>query len=159
DKSVAPAIKQLIAKTSEPRVKSNALWTLEGLDAIDQQTILPLLNDKAADIRATAIRLSERWLRDDTPAVKAAVLKKMDDPNWAVRRQLAASLGELPGQSKMEPIATILQKYGSDEIVADAAVSGLAGMESDMLQKVTSVSTPVYVALAGAIGKSRNPVG
>ena len=159
DKSVAPAIKQLISKTSEPRVKMNALWTLDGLDALDAATVTQMLNDKSADVRATAVRLSERWLGEANHPVQAAVLKKTDDPNWMVRRQLAASLGELPGAAKMAPVATVLQRYGSDEIVADAGVSGLAGQEVEMLDKVPNAGEPVLTALAEAIGKSRNAAG
>jgi mono/diheme cytochrome c family protein len=156
DKSVVPAIKQLIAKTAEPRVKMNALWTLDGLDAIDQATVTPLFNDKSADVRATAVRLSERWLREGNAAMQALVLKKMDDPNWAVRRQVAASLGELPASAKVAPLSTILQRYGADEISTDAAVSGLAGQEAEMLEKISGASDPVWIALSGAVGKSRN---
>src|SRR4029079_15492035 len=55
----------------------------------------------------------------------------------------------------------ILQRYGADAITVDAVVSGLAGMEADvlerMLEKTDGPDTSEGVAmLAGAIARSRS---
>ena len=63
------------------------------------------------------------------PSLTAAVLKLMDDPSWTVRRQLGASLGELPQAARTEPAVTLLSRYGGDEIAVDATISGLRGAE------------------------------
>ena len=58
------------------------------------------LRDVNADVRASAVRLSERWLASD-PALKSAVIALADDKNWNVRRQVAASIGEMPAADRL----------------------------------------------------------
>ena len=85
----------------------------------------------------------------------------MDDPSWTVRRQLAASIGELPRTARGAPALAMLQRYGGDAITVDAVVSGLAGMEADvldhLLQHADNADAAEGVAmLAGALARSRN---
>jgi mono/diheme cytochrome c family protein len=88
----------------------------------------------------------------------AAVMKKADDANWQVRRQLAASLGELPASQRLTPVVAMMKKYGDDQITVDAAVSGLKGQEADALGQLVSQSGSAdgVQMLAGAAAKSRN---
>lgn len=70
----------------------HALWTLEGLHAIDEQTVLTLLADDDADIKKAAIRLSEPFLAKQNATVLAAVEKLKNDSDPGVKIQLALSL-------------------------------------------------------------------
>ncbi len=96
DRSVVPALKQLALNAPDPRARLHALWTLDGLDAIDEDTVAQTLKHVSPDVRAASIRLSERWIGQPDDRLQAAVLQQMNNPNWTVRRQLAASLGALP---------------------------------------------------------------
>jgi mono/diheme cytochrome c family protein len=157
DKSVASALKRLAASAPQPYTRVHALWTLQGLGVLDQATAVKALADASPDVRAAAIRLSETWLT--RPAVKAAVLKKADDGNWFVRRQLAATLGELPADQRMAPIVDLLRKYGDDPILVDIAVSGLNGQEEATLSALLAqpqASPDAVLALAGATAKGRD---
>ena len=80
----------------DARTRLHALWTLDGNDSIDVPTVTQALGDASRDVRVSAIRLAERWLGEGNHPIQAAVLKRLDDPDWAVRQQLAASLGVLP---------------------------------------------------------------
>ena len=115
--------------------------------------------DKSPDVRAAAIRLSERSLREGDPATTAAVLKLADDPSWTVRRQLGASLGEVPQAARTEPVVALLARYGADPVLVDATISGLRGAEMDVLDRVLQASADSAQAdavtmLAGAVAKS-----
>src|SRR5207247_6040131 len=55
DRSVVPALKELALAASDYRAKLHALWTLDGLDAIDAQTVTRSLADRSPDVRASAI--------------------------------------------------------------------------------------------------------
>ena len=156
DKSVVPALTAL-AKSSDWRYRLHAMATLDGMDAIDAATVTAALNDRSPDVRAAAIRLSERWLREAGHPLQAAVLKKVDDPSWTVRRQLAASLGELPKEARLAPLVSMLQKYGNDDVTVDAAISGLAGQEVEVLSKLlenpgTAVPVRTVRGSSGAAG-------
>ena len=83
----------------------------------------------------------------------AAVLKLADDPSWTVRRQLAASIGELPPAARLEPAAMLLTKYGSDPILVDVTISGLKGSEADVLNRVLQPN--VASGEADAVGDAR----
>ena len=93
---VIPALVQLAGHAKEPRTRLHALWTLDGIDAIDPATVAKALEDPSRDVRVSAIRIAERWLGEANHPIQAAVLKRLDDADEAVRRQLAASIGVLP---------------------------------------------------------------
>jgi mono/diheme cytochrome c family protein/glucose/arabinose dehydrogenase len=156
--SVVPQLKQLAATSSDWRAKLHALWTLDGLDAIEPADVQKALADKSPDVRTSAIRLSERWLKDPSSPLAQPVLALMSDTSWTVRRQLAATIGELPQASRKAPAVAILARYGSDPILVDAAISSLKGMEGEVLQeveaKVTATTADAVSMLAAAIAKS-----
>jgi mono/diheme cytochrome c family protein/glucose/arabinose dehydrogenase len=133
DQSVVPALKQLALNAPDNRTRLHALWTLDGLDAIDQATVEQALNHPSPNVRASAIRLSERWIGQPNDPLQAAVLKQLEHPNWIVRRQLAATLGAFPPSDRLNPLSTLLVRYGDDPITVDAAISGLHGQEAAML--------------------------
>jgi mono/diheme cytochrome c family protein len=136
ESSVAPQLKQLAARTPDWKVKLHALWTLDGLDAIGRDEVQQALTDKSPYVRAAGVRLAERWFNDPDPAMRPAVLKLMDDQNWAVRRQLGASIGEFPQAARVDAAVTILTRYAADPITVDATISGLKDVEVDVLERV-----------------------
>jgi mono/diheme cytochrome c family protein len=113
-----------------------ALWVLDGLDVIEPSDVMPALAHADRDMRVSALRLSERWLRTPNHPIHAAVMKLLDDKDWAVRRQLAATLGELAAGSKEAAIASMLERHGDDPIAVDAALSGARGSELAILDRL-----------------------
>ena len=165
DLSVVPSLKQLANSAPLPRTRIQALWTLDGLDAIDPATVISALDNPSRDVRVAALRISERWLGDQSSPVVAAVLKRAADTDPVVRRQLAATLGELKaGPQKEDAIATLLIQHGDDPITVDAALSGVQGGEPVVLDRVLQAAGQVQSApldgaipmLAAAIARSNN---
>ncbi len=136
DKSVVPALRKLASSSADPRARLKALWVLDGLDAIEPSDVTPALSHANRDVRVSALRLSERWLRMPNHPMAGAVMKRVDDSDWAVRRQLAATLGELPPGSKEAALANLLERYGDDPIAVDAALSGARGSELAVLERL-----------------------
>ena len=134
EKSVAPALKQLASQSADYRVRLHALWTLDGIGEIDAAAVQAALADKSADVRASAVRLSERWLGEANHPLQTVVIRLTDDATWTVRRQVAASLGALPQPDRLAPLAALLRRYRTDPITVDASISSLAGLESEMLE-------------------------
>jgi putative membrane-bound dehydrogenase-like protein len=159
EKSVVPQLTQLATTTPDWRFKLHALWTLDGLDALTPELVEKALVDKSPDVRAAGVRLSERWLTDAATPLAPSILKLVNDPSWTVRRQLAATVGELPPPVRLEQAAALLAKYGSDPILVDATVSGLRGSEADVLNRLLQPSAQAGEAdavamLAAAIARS-----
>jgi glucose/arabinose dehydrogenase len=135
-KNVATNLLELATSGSDWRARLHALWTLDGLDAIQPATITAALEDPARDVRASAIRIAERWLTEANNPMQAAVLKRMGDPDWAVRQQLAASIGVLPPGARESAAVEMLERYGDDPVVMDATLSGIRGAESIVLERL-----------------------
>ena len=159
DKSAVPALQQLAVSAPDARTRVQAIWTLAGMGSLDEATVTHALEDASPEVRNAALRGAEPFLAKGDGAIQAAVLKKADDRSWQVRRQLAASLGELPPNARITPVVAMLKKYGSDAITVDAAISGLKGLEADALTQLLAQPEPSADAvemLAGAAGKSRD---
>ena len=122
--TVTTQLTALATGNALPRAKVKALWVLDGNDSIDVATLTTALADPSRDVRMNAVRIAERWLGDVNHPIHAAVLKLIDDPDWNVRQQLAASLGAMAAEPKATALASLLQKHANDPVVMDAAVSG-----------------------------------
>jgi glucose/arabinose dehydrogenase len=118
------------------RTRVHALWTLDGLDIVQPATVIRALEDSSRDVRVSALRIAERWLGENGHPLQAAVLNRLDDQDWAVRQQLAATIGALPPGMKESAAVAVLERYGSDPVVMDAALSGLRGSESIVLDRL-----------------------
>lgn len=159
DKSVVDALKNHALKATDYRTKMHALWTLDGLDAIDVATVTEALNDASPEVRAAALRLSERWLGESNHPLQTAIMKCMAEPSWIVRRQLAATLGAMPPAARMEPLSKMLEQYASDPILVDVVISSLSGQEDVMLNSLLAkkANKDAVEMLTAAISKARNP--
>ncbi|MEP6917529.1 MAG: c-type cytochrome, partial [Acidobacteriota bacterium] len=131
--TAVPALTALAVSAPDWRTRLHALWTLDGVDRIEAATVIKALEDPSREVRVSAIRLSERWLGEASSPVQAAILKRLEDADWNVHQQLAASLGTLPAGKREAPIVALLERYASDAIVVDAALSGLRGSEPAVL--------------------------
>jgi mono/diheme cytochrome c family protein/glucose/arabinose dehydrogenase len=141
-RSVIPALVKLAAGASDWRLRLRALWTLDGLDAIEPAMVTAALDDGSRYVRSSAVRLAERWLAQGSQSITDAVLRRIDDPDVDVRRQLAASIGAMPAGSRETAVASLLERYGDDGITMDAALSSVAGGEAAVLQKLAAASDP-----------------
>jgi len=135
-RGVVPDLVKLATGATDWRTRLHALWTLDGLDAIQPETITAALEDSSRDVRVSAIRIAERWLGEAGNAMQAAVLKRLDDSDWAVHQQLAASIGMLPPGTRERAAADVLERYGTDPVVMDATLSGLRGNEWAVLERL-----------------------
>lgn len=133
DTAAVPKLQQLVTSAKDHRARLHALWSLEGLEAVDLQILKKAFLDKSAHVRASAVRIAEPWLAKGNSSVYTAVEKLMDDKSPTVRRQLAASLGELPPSKRKDALTEVLFQHGEDPIVIDAVVSGLYGQEISFL--------------------------
>jgi mono/diheme cytochrome c family protein len=159
DKAAVPALKQLAMSAPDFRARIQAIWTLSGMRSLDSETVAHALEDSDPNVRNAGLRGAEPFLAKGDGALRAAVLKRADDSSWQVRRQLAASLGELPRETRVAPVVALMRKYGGDQIMVDAGVSGLKGLEADALSQLLAepgANADAVEMLAGAAAKSRD---
>lgn len=112
DKTAIPFLKKLFAETASPLGKVHALWTLEGLSALEESLVLAALKDQHPRVREHAVRLAENFARSKT--IQAAVLAMAADADARVQFQTAFTLGEMKDGRSVNALAT--------DVLADLAV-------------------------------------
>jgi hypothetical protein len=102
DRSVVPALEKLAAgESADPRPRLHALWTLEGLGALDDRLILRALKSSDAQLRMAGLRLAETPLLDK-PAAHVPLAAAMRaalrdaDPRVAIQAMLSVRRAGLP---------------------------------------------------------------
>ena len=152
DKSIAPALRKLADSADDWRVRLRALWILDGLDVIEPSVAVRAMEDRSRYVRAAAIRISERWAAEANSPVHAAMTKRLDDSDWVVYQQLAASIGVLPAGPREATAASLLARHGDDPVTIDAVLSGVRGMEPTVLDKLfaDSKSAQTHAEAVGA---------
>jgi len=168
DKAVLPTLTTLAASAPDWKTRLHALWTIDGMGDMSPAIVAKALADSRAELRSSGVRIAERWLRDGDAAMTGAVLKLSTDPAWEVRRQVAASIGEMPATARVAPAAAMLATAdGNDGIFVDALVSGLRGLEGEVLERVLQARAASAAAqprdavamLAAAVSKSGDVAG
>ena len=151
DRGVVAALVARTAASEDWRTRLHALWTLDGLDALEPATVLNALADPRPEIRTSAVRLSERWLSQPQHPVVAALARLADDGHWWVRQQLAATLGFLPPGIREDSLEALLRRGADDPVLLDAAMSSLRGAEAAMLARMMgtpAATSPVETAIS-----------
>jgi len=139
DAAVVPAIRAVAVKGATPQGRVHALWTLDGLDAIDAETVASALGATEPLVRTAGIRLSERLLdggaRAATLARVAALLR---DPSPEVQLQAMLTLGSAGDPSLDAAMAHVARTNPKNVFLRDALFSGLANREGALLEKLAA---------------------
>ena len=93
DLSAVPALNKLAKNISEPLGQIHALWTLEGLGALNLEAVSGALLSMDPYVLESAIRLSE--LLPDAEPLLPKFVELSERPDLVVQLQLAASLGRI----------------------------------------------------------------
>ena len=99
DQSVVPALKAMAtgrqgvpANDTNQLARIHALWTLEGLNAIDKDVLTQALQDHDPQVRKTSVWISEPFLKANDSEMINAVAKLKDDASYDVRVQVMLSM-------------------------------------------------------------------
>ena len=168
DKSVVPALQKLARAAKFPPGRAQALWTLQGLNALGERDILLALKDPEAGVREQALRLAEGWLKESME-LEIAVTKLANDPSARVRLQLAFSLGERKRSSgeAAEALLRVAIKDASDPWTQTAFLSSVRDPVvllnflslQDWVDQKSNVYLQLVTKLASLAGTSANDRG
>jgi mono/diheme cytochrome c family protein len=97
DRSVVPALQQMARSSDNLLARFHAIWTLEGLGALDATLVREAMKDKSPRMRVQALRVSETLYKagDKSFADDYRALTKDPDPNVVIQAMLSASLVRL----------------------------------------------------------------
>jgi putative heme-binding domain-containing protein len=112
---------RLAAGAVRPEARAQAWWTVQTLGGLTAEHVRRALQDEHAGVRRQALRLSET-LAERPAELLAAIMALADDPDLAVRQQVAYTLGEW-----RDPVAGValarLLRANDDRFVRAAAMS------------------------------------
>ena len=99
EQSIVPQLKSIVTGTNPPfKIKSgelavvHALWTLEGLGAIDKEVLSSALTHQHPQVRKAAVWVSEQYIKQQDLEVIQMLAKLKNDPSADVKFQLSLSL-------------------------------------------------------------------
>ncbi|MEJ7646418.1 MAG: c-type cytochrome [Chryseolinea sp.] len=119
-KKIAQGEKGPLKDKPSPLAQIHALWTLSGLDALDNATIGTALNDDDADVRKAAVWSSEAFLTKGDEGIMDQLEELMNDPSHDVRIQLLLSLSKSHSPRARQLSADIVAKNSSNEMIKGA---------------------------------------
>ncbi|MFO1020906.1 MAG: PVC-type heme-binding CxxCH protein [Planctomycetales bacterium] len=161
DKSVVPAVQGLLKSSGSPLGRLHALYTLSGLGALRAEDVLQALSDPNEQVRAHALSLSERFLKEPAQsALRDKVLSLQSDSSLAVRFQLAFTLGEFQDPRNAEALLTLARKDADNPWAAIAILSSSTTSAPAMLRQLAqdhdfltkATSAPLLQQLASVVG-------
>jgi putative membrane-bound dehydrogenase-like protein len=135
DKSVAPALQQLLKTSTNPLARFHALWTLEGLGALDAATVRAQMKDPSPRMRIQAIRASETLYKagDRTLDADYRALAVDKDVNVSIQALLtlnylkAPNVAETVRAAQAASTARGVQEIGNQILKPAASAFGRGG--------------------------------
>lgn len=160
-RSAVPALREMALRHDDERARLHALWTLDGLGAADRSTLLAAAEDSSPHLRAAAVRIAEPLVGRGDEDLTRVILGLLGDQSVLVRRQVAASVGELPVNLRDDALQQVAIIAGDDPIVADLVVSGLRDRELPFLELLLASdqderSAATIQALASTVMRGRD---
>lgn len=151
DRSVAGDLLALANGAGPWPARLHALWTLEGIGALDRYALLPLLDDDEPRVRAAVVRLAEPLLRAGDPVLMGRLSARLDEPDRDVRLQMVATLGEADHPSATILLAGLAERNHGDGELRSLLLSGLRDRELEFLETHIAPSPAVIARDPGAL--------
>ncbi len=136
--AVYPALRAKAVSDTNDLGRIHALWTLEGMGALDQPTLLANLTAAHPKVRATAIRLAEPFLKTEAKSEFLPRFLAMAESDRAadVRLQLAFTLGQITDPTAEQGMLVLAKSSVDTPLMRDALLSGLVVRELEFLEKL-----------------------
>lgn len=126
DATVVAALRQLQRSSARPQTRLLALWSLVGLDALNESDVRAALADTHPEVRRNGVLLVERQ-GASLAAVRPAVVELSRDADPAVRMQVALTLGQWDSSDEIvRALADIALADADDYWIRLAVISSSA---------------------------------
>lgn len=135
--SAAIAPLKALARSSQSAIgRTQALYALDGVGALEAELVLAALCDPVPEAREHALRLAECFASD--PVIRLRCTEMAEDPDVRVRYQLAFTLGSFGGSAPVPSLAQIARRDGENPWIRMA-----------ILSSAVDCSGPLFSELAG----------
>ena len=140
DREAVPLLEKLFATTNSPQARVQALWTLEGLDALSSQLLIAALSDSHPRVREAAVRLAENHRE---PGIVEAISGLAQDSDMKVCLQVALSLGEWNDRCAGESLVVLASRFGNDPFMNSAIMSSAISHPKTFIEGLVNESPKV----------------
>ena len=133
DRSALPALREMVGHRENPQARLHALYSLEGLSALEESIVGAALGDEHPGVREQAVLLAENF-----PGLLSRLVKMTGDPSPRVAFQLSLSLGEFSGPRVLDAFRDLLARHGEDAWQRAAILSSDAGSSLQLLESMVA---------------------
>jgi putative membrane-bound dehydrogenase-like protein len=157
--SVVPTIEKLVRNSNDHRVRINALWTLEGLNALNLETIEAGLVDKHPKVKSSALELSARLPVSDHKKIAqhlvdlSSALALPTSSDYEIALQVALVAGEVKAPQSLLALKQVLVNYADKPWIKQAAISGLTGRETEFKKLLNDFDNTEFLVMLDQVGK------
>jgi hypothetical protein len=146
DAAAVPALRQVLKTpgSAQALARLHALWTLEGLNALDADSLRTAIKDADPQVRAAGVRLATLDLLPDLIALTG-------EQEVIVQAHLAIRLGAVTSPEADVALAKLLVAHGQNTLVREGALTGMRGKETVIAKLVAAQATKVNAAGASYI--------
>ncbi|GEO06729.1 hypothetical protein AAE02nite_43930 [Adhaeribacter aerolatus] len=151
-----PALRKIIKNDKNQLQAIHALWTLEGLGALQTEEVTALLNNPAWPLRMQALSVLPSILNKTNYAQVMPVLTQMVQNDTLAAPYLAFianSIQNLDKTAANNMLRQVVQKYPNNQYVADAVISNLQGQEEVFGKELASLAAGPDLAINKQMGR------
>ncbi|HEX3719296.1 MAG TPA: c-type cytochrome [Verrucomicrobiae bacterium] len=136
--SVVPALKAQALHSANPLTQIHTVWTLDGMGEVDTETVFSLLTNPQPKVRATAIRLSETFLRgpQSDEFFKHLIPIAENDLDSDVQLQLGFTFGQITRPEAWHGLRLVAENSASRPLVREAIISSLYQRELEFTEQL-----------------------
>lgn len=158
DQAAVKPLKELAVNSKSPLARVMALYSLQGLAALEAAPVAQAMEAKESPVREHALRLAETFA--EQPDIRDGVLRLAKDPDLRVRYQAAFSLGAFAGDAVTQTLKQIAVKDGANPWMQLAVLSSVGNRRAEFFaalladRETRSVAhvRAMILALASQIG-------
>ncbi|MBT7253724.1 MAG: c-type cytochrome, partial [Planctomycetaceae bacterium] len=140
DSSAISSLRQLVKQGETAAGRFTALYTLQGLGALDESSVLAALIDSDAIVRAHALRVAESLVAQSV-AITNRFSNMTTDRDIQVRYQLAFSLGAAQGKTRYQALTRLALSDHQDKWMPVAISSSLFQGAGFVFRELTTHDT------------------
>ena len=125
DTAATEFLTQVATQSQSSLARVHALWTLAGLQQLDEKSLVTALRDPNAEVRVQSLRLVEGRVAQ-SKELQNEVLALSNDPDVSVRFQCALALGQVSRPDVVQAFIQIARRDERDEWSRLAILSSLS---------------------------------
>lgn len=160
-----PALRQNLRQVDSPVLLSHSLWTLEGLGALQEADVLPLIGQANWKIRVQALSALRVVINRKTYKRFLPVLSHLATQNDSLAAPyiafLANAIMPLDSTATKKLLLQLVSLHPNDGYTADAVISSLKGREESFAKQVKALvpdtSMAINKRLASVINDLQSP--